>query len=253
MSRNYNKDNERFTLQFLIDDKKISTPQGLLSYIENKNWSIKRTNRKSKDGRNMLGIRISPGQVFLVSFDFNCSAFKPQARCSLRYFPDEKVSGESKQEGIWIYGLFASTAASKACYIGQTKRCLTRFRSHLMRTKNGNGSSGLFDWAEENDTQVYVAMLDYTVDISGKSKTAKQATILEGTWLKRAVNFGYTAPMIEKWGRLPFDPGTIKNGWPYKDVSRHSIPLKEAVEATPSIFTFSIPMLVCELKKIKEN
>ncbi|MBL4808220.1 MAG: hypothetical protein JKY31_13190 [Rhodobacteraceae bacterium] len=244
------KNRERVLLQAWIDKQKITNAQELLSYIADKGWTISRTNKRSEDDLPMLGVRIQPGKVFRVHFDFDNSSIKPKPRRGPAFFPDENIHSEGAQRGYWVYGLIAETYGSKACYIGQTTRCLSRFRNHLKRSRIGKGSTGLFEWADSHETTVLVVLLDYVPNLSGKSETAKQATILEGTWLKRAIKCGYETPLIENWGQLPFDPHALKTGWPTEEIDRLAIPAEDAVVNLPNITSFAISSLVQTIEKI---
>jgi len=247
------KNRERVLLQALIDKQKITNAQELLSYIADKGWTISRTNKRSEDDLPMLGVRIQPGKVFRVHFDFDNSSIKPKPRRGPAFFPDENIHSEGAQRGYWVYGLIAETYGSKACYIGQTTRCLRRFREHLKRSRVGRGSTGLFDWADEHDTTVLVVLLDYVPNLSGKSETAKQATILEGTWLKRAIKCGYETSLFENCGRLPFDPLALETGWPAEGISKIAIPVEDAIANLPSAALFSIPSPVQKIEKIDQT
>lgn len=250
MADRMSKNRERVLLQALIDDQKISNAQELLTYIADKGWTTSRTNKRSEDGQPMLGIRIEPGKVFRVHFDFDNSSLKPKPRRGPAFFPDENIHSEGAQRGYWVYGLIAETYGSKACYIGQTTRCLRRFREHLKRSRIGRGSTSLFDWADEHNTTVLVVLLDYVPNLLGKSETAKQATTLEGTWLKRAIECGYKTPLIENWGQLPFDPLALKTNWPTEEIGRLAIPAEDAVANLPNVTSFAISSLVQTIEKI---
>lgn len=241
-----NKTAERNFLQSMINSGSIADAHELLAYVDERGWTIKRTNKLSKEGRRMVGVRIASGNVFRVEFGFDHEALKPKRspRKSLQFFPGEIIQSENGELGYWIYGLIAGNHEKKACYIGQTTRCLRRFKDHQKRSRVGKGSYGLFEWADRYDLPIRAVILDYVPNLAGKSATAQKATILEGTWLMLAIEAGYETPLIENWGQLPTDRTAIDHPWPDKDVESRAIPVDAAIEGTPDIFSFCLPYLI---------
>lgn len=147
-----------------------------------------------------------------------------------------EVSGyEFRQPGIWVYGLLARTRHGKACYIGQSASIMRRLAEHAKRSRCGRGSSPLYHWSDQHETNVHVVLLELCKANDSKADTARRATTVEGAWLSAAIEANYQTPGSEKWGQLPrsldrprsFCENKVwKAAMPFKDVIEHSPPLK---------------------------
>lgn len=209
---------EQKRLQQSIDSGEVDSVDELQTWMWRRGWRMHATKRYSKKSSRKIMV-VSPGvdRGFQVEVPFDINSF------------------DFQNPGIWIYGLLARSAESKASYIGQTASVMRRMAEHVRRSRSERGSGPFFKWAEQNKAEVHVIMLELSKRAPSKGETARSATVLEGSWLNAAIMAGYQAPGIEKWGQLPvslghkrsFDEREIwRAAKPFEDVIQLSLPLK---------------------------
>ncbi|MDO6458815.1 hypothetical protein Q4494_17165 [Celeribacter halophilus] len=210
-------EDEKNSLQQIVDSGQIQNANDLQIWIWRRGWDIRITDSLSERRHRILNVYPGVAKKFQIEAPFNVDSY------------------EFRKPGIWIYALLARSHIRQACYIGQSSSVMRRMSEHAKRSRPGRGSDAFFRWSEQNNAEVNVLLLELSRTEGTKGDTARRATILEGSWLKAAVDSAFEVPDIEKWGRLPnladqtrsFQSQKIwKKAKQFSEVIEHSPPLK---------------------------